>query len=219
MVPKFTTRIRNVIREFAANHQFPLPRPIGQAKVLTVDGMAMISTQVAIHPVVLFRAIRKGSRAKLCFPDGSLTSWCYLRMLEGERIISSTDAQYGKGGHIFQQNGAPAHMSRDRLFIILHGGASLNPFLRHGQHEVCLVLPNPADIRLIDSPVIGLDIPSDLPIFPEIGWEYLMPRKIGFFGNFTSDTPRDEEEFSWVFQIARLSNCAAVLWLEYTRAR
>jgi hypothetical protein len=57
----------------------------------------------------------------------------------------------------------------DRLrFLIRYGGASLNPFLRHGRHEECLVLPKPADIRLIDSPFIGLDVPSDLSILPEI---------------------------------------------------
>jgi hypothetical protein len=29
--------------------------------------------------------------------------------------------------------------------LILHGGAWLNPFLRHNRHEECLVVPNPAD--------------------------------------------------------------------------
>jgi hypothetical protein len=50
-------------------------------------------------------------------------------MTEEEGIISSMDAQYGKDGYIFQQDGAPAQTSRDMLLIILHGGASLNPFL------------------------------------------------------------------------------------------
>jgi hypothetical protein len=340
-------RIRSVIQEFTATHEFPLPKPIGRPKVLTAEVMAMISTQTALCPAascaqlrrfleskdihitsesvrtarhalkfsykppkqrqlltalhiarrlsfaysmlnagtfseniifsdesrfaqcndskwiwrrrgdvndevfadkvkypsttMVFGAIGKGFRSKLCFPDGSVTSWSYLRMLEEEEIISSMDARYGKGGYVFQQDGAPAHTSRDTLLrlrfqvrllatwpanspdlnviehvwgmmkrvlsslaigseaelkaalttiwmeipqdvldslvdsfryrlhlLILHGGASLNPFLRHGRHEECFVLPNPVNIELSEGLVIGLDVPSDLPILPEI---------------------------------------------------
>jgi hypothetical protein len=84
-------------------------------------------------------------------------------MFEDEEMISSMDSRYGKGGHTFQQDGAAAHLSRDTLLLILHGGASLNRLLRHGRHEERLVLPNPADIRLMDSLIIGLDVPSRPP--------------------------------------------------------
>jgi hypothetical protein len=52
-------RIRNVIREFATTHEFPLPKPIGRQKVLTADGMAMINTQTAVHPAMSCAQLRK----------------------------------------------------------------------------------------------------------------------------------------------------------------
>jgi hypothetical protein len=47
---------------------------------------------------MVFGGISKGFCLNLCFPDGFVTSWFDLRMLDDEGIILSIDARYGKGG-------------------------------------------------------------------------------------------------------------------------
>jgi hypothetical protein len=52
--------------------------------------------------------------------------------------------------------------------LVLHGGESLNPSMSRQRHKEHFVLPARAQVTLTDTLLIGLDVPSDFPLLPDM---------------------------------------------------
>ena len=62
--------------------------------------------------VMVFGAIGPGYRSPLVFCDNTVGQYEYVEILQRATVFEDADRIYGKGGYIFQQDGAPCHTAR-----------------------------------------------------------------------------------------------------------
>ena len=68
--------------------------------------------------VMVWGAIGPDFKSNLVFCDNSVTQSEYIDILKRSRLFEEADARWGKGGYLFQQDGATAHTAlRTRLWL------------------------------------------------------------------------------------------------------